>query len=152
MKVSLDEAIYLIEDRIEELLNLEKVEGGLLQEVNAISVDYKVKNKPKPPAVFITFGEAINTQSHGIREYWTLPVHIIAVTKSNDIREGRRHAVQLTARARSILLKCRNLGLKFVMDIQSNTFSREATEYETDTGLYYASEVTVNVLFWILES
>lgn len=151
MKVSLDEAINLIEDKVEELLNLEKVEGGLLQEVTEISIDYKVKNKPKPPAVFITFGEAINTQSHSIREYWTLPVHIIAVTKNNDIKEGRRQATQLTARARSILLKCRNLGLEFVMDIQSRSYSKEATEYETTTGLYYASEVTINVLFWILE-
>lgn len=153
MQIFLDDAINHIEDKIEELLNKEKIKGGLLEEAKEISIDYKVKNKPKPPSVFITFGEATNTQSHSsLREYWTIPIHLIAVSKNSDINLGRRQATRLTSRARSILLKDRSLGLGFVMDVQSNTFNKEAVEYETSTGLFFASEVVINVMFWISEN
>ena len=150
-RIRLDQAINLIIDAVVDAIEAETTEGGLLEEVNTIVCGDKTRPKPEPPSVFIFTDVARAQESpRTLAEQWRLPVILVVTVKDDDPEGGYRLATELTAKARSVVLRDRSLGLRrFVQDTKSLRF--EAGGPNNQQGSLHGAATTVEVLFTILE-
>lgn len=128
-RIRFDEAYEGIINAYNDCLEAAKVEGALLEDVKTVIRGDRTRPTPKPPAIWIFPMTSLNNQTMALSEDWTLPVQLIAVVKSNDPIKGYYESFKLASKARSVILKDRNLGLEYVRDTISNSF--EATDEGT---------------------
>ena len=120
-----------------------------LQGVKTVVRGDRKRGKIQEPALWIFPQTSINNQSNSIREDWTLPVQIIAVTKHKDPILGYYSAFRLASKARSTILKDRKLGLEYVIDTISQEF--KATEAPNTRNGLYAHYVLLKTKFNCIE-
>ena len=150
-RIRLDQAINLILDAIVGAIEAEVTEGGLLEEVKTVIRGDKTRPKPEPPSVFV-FTDVARAEAspRTLAEQWRLPVILVVTVKDDDPEGGYRLATELTAKARSVVLRDRSLGLRrFVQDTKSLRF--EAGGPNSQQGSLHGAAATVEVLFTILE-
>ena len=137
-RIRLDQAINQILDAVVGAIEAEVTEGGLLEEVKTVIRGDKtdVARAQESPRT--------------LAEQWRLPVILVVTVKDDDPEEGYRLATELTAKARSVVLRDRSLGLRqFVQDTKSLRF--EAGGPNSQQGSLHGAAATVEVLFTILE-
>lgn len=152
-EVYLHEACDLILKAIEKKLNDSTVPGELLEKANKVILGDRTRNKHDYPSINILPGTASNSHQRGaIREQWLFPIILVAMTHDNNPENGRLLVQELVAKARSVLLKDRRLGLNgIVQDIYSDTYE-PSTDWQRDTknSIFYAM-TTINVRFNVCE-
>jgi len=150
-KIYLADMIEDILDKAEEKLK-EETEGGDLKEVAEVVRGEHVRGKPKNPSLWI-FTDTVSIEGGitSMREPWTLPLIVVSVVyNSQDPRRGQKNATELAAKARSVLLKSRNLDLQGkVHGVRSVTFEPRG-RFEEGGGVFSAACV-LNVSFTTLE-
>lgn len=147
----LDEAFEAIIDSITNMLIAATGGGGLLEEVRAVVRGDRARPRPDVPAVWI-FAETANPEHNPttIQESWSLPVVLAAIVKSEEPEEGYRTASSLAARARSVVLKDRTLGLRqVVQDTRSGRFEPGGPWHRE--GNLYSAVAVLQVTFRIRE-
>lgn len=147
----LDEAFEAVVDAITNMLTAATTGVGLLSDVKAIIRGDRARPRPATPAVWV-FAEAANPahQPTTIQESWTLPVVLAAIVKSEDPEEGYRLASSIAARARSVVLADRTLGLRqVVQDTRSGRFEPGGPWHQE--GNLYSAVAVVQVTFRIRE-
>lgn len=145
------DAIDEIIDSIYNTLKDEIGEGKLLEGINELVIGDRHKTKPAVPAIWI-FAEtaSIAHPPMALGEKWTLPIILSAIIKEDDAELGYREATKYAAKARSVILKNRTLGLRdFVQDTQSSRFEPSAPWLRQ--GNLFAANAVLNVIFTILE-
>lgn len=150
--IRLDEALEDIIDAVVDVLQKEVKEEGDLEGVETIVRGDRTRPAPRPPTIWVRCLDAIpNHERRSYAEMWALDVLLIAVVKSDDPEEGYRKATALAARARSVVLKDRSLGLRgFVQDVRSGRFEPSGPDLQNDTLI--AASAVVQVHFTILET
>lgn len=147
----LDEAIGQILDSIEEALTNATEEGELLEGVQSIVRGDRARPRPLTPAVWI-FAETANPDytRTSLHEIWTLPIVLTPIIQSEIPEEGYKEATKLAARARSVVLNDRLLGLPDVVrDCKSGRFEPSAPWH--NEGKLYSAVAVVTVIFLIKE-
>jgi hypothetical protein len=147
----LDEAFEAIIDSITNMLIAACGGGGLLEGVRAVVRGDRARPRPDVPAVWV-FAEMVNPEHNPttIQESWSLPVVLAAIVKSEDPEEGYRMASSLAARARSVVLKERTLGLRqVVQDTRSGRFEPGGPWHRE--GNLYSAVAVLQVTFRIRE-
>lgn len=147
----LDEAFEAIIDSITNMLIVASGGGGLLEGVRAVVRGDRARPRPDVPAIWV-FAEMVNPEHNPttIQESWSLPVVLAAIVKSEDPEEGYRMASSLAARARSVVLKDRTLGLRqVVQDTRSGRFEPGGPWHRE--GNLYSAVAVLQVTFRIRE-
>lgn len=147
----LDEAFEAIVDAITNMLITATGAGGLLADVSAVVRGDRARPRPATPSLWV-FAEAANPvhQPTTIQESWTLPVVLAAIVKSEDPEEGYRLASSIAARARSVVLTDRTLGLRHVVqDTRSGRFEPGGPWHQE--GNLYSAVAIIQVTFRIRE-
>lgn len=143
----LDEAVEKIIDSIEARL-IEAIEpDGFLREIKEVIRGDRSKPKPPVPALWI-FTETANPQHNPttLIERWIMPVVLAVVVKDNQPESGFRLAARLAARARSIVLKARSLGLReVVQDTRSGRYEAYGPWHRE--GSLYSAIAVLEVTF-----
>ncbi len=150
-RIRLDQAINQIIDAIVNSIEEEVRDGGLLEEVNTVIRGDKTRPKPETPSIFV-FTDVARAEAspRTLAEQWRLPVILVVTVKDNDPEEGYRLATELSAKARSVVLRDRSLGLRrIVQDTKSLRF--EASSPHNQQGALHGAAATIEVLFTILE-
>lgn len=146
----LDEAFEAIINSVIGVLSAATVDG-LLVGVNTVVRGDRARPRPDVPAVWV-FAENANPEHSPttLQERWVMPIALVAIVKSDDTEEGYRGASSLAARARSVVLKDRTLGLRrLVQDTRSGRFEPSGPWHRE--GNLYSSVALVEVTFRILE-
>lgn len=151
--IKLDEAIEGILDGVIDALEAARAEDGELEGmVNTVVRGDKSRPAPIPPTIWVR-GMPM-TCDHSQRSYaekWTFDILILGIVKNNDPEQAYREANELTAKARSVVLKDRSLGKrKYVQDVRSLRF--EPSGPETGNESLSAAAATIQVHFVILEN
>lgn len=145
------EAIEEIIDSIVAMINAETGTGKILEGIAEVVRGDRHKTKPDVPAIWI-FAD-IATITHppmALAEKWTMPIILSAIVKEDDTETGYKKATEYAARARTVILKDRTLGLReFVQDTQSSRFEPSAPWLRQ--GNLFAANAVINVIFTILE-
>ena len=145
----LDQAYEAIMDAVAN--SLDAARSGLLDDVTAIIRGDRARPRPSTPSIWV-FAETL-TPSHAqttIQESWTLPVVLAAIVKSDTPEAGYRKASSLAARARSVVLADRVLGLRqLVQDTKSARFEPGGPWHQE--GNLYSAVAVVQVTFRINE-
>ncbi len=145
-RLRLDEAIGQIEEAIAARIR----DAELFP---SVVTGYFSRTVPQLPKVHVvaTLGEP----SHRIttlKECWTIEVMLIVVVKDDDPEHGYREARTLAAKARSIVIQGRVLGLpEIVRDVTSGRFEPSAPYFEYNQRSLYAAAAVVNVEMIIWE-
>ena len=148
---NLSTALEEILDKVKELLEAAVGDGKSLAGIKEVIRGDRHRTKPDVPAIWIFADTA--TVAHppmALAEKWTVPIVLSAIVKENDVEKGYKGATEFAAKARSVILKDRTLGLRnFVQDTQSARF--EASAPWLRQGSLFASNAVVNVIFTVLE-
>ncbi len=147
----LDEVINDILDNIVDMLKDATATDEALDGVAVVVRGDRSRPRPKTPALWV-FGETAQPQPQPrtIAETWHLPVVITPIVKATDPEAGYREATKWAARARSVVLKKRDLGLRdYVQDTRSARFESSAPWHRRET--LYSAVAAVLVVFTILE-
>lgn len=151
MAKRLDEAFEEIMTAIKSMLEAECHANGMLAGVEAVVRGDRARPKPPTPCIWV-FGETANP-SHNpttIQERWSLPIVLTSIYKSDDPEVGYRKASEFAAKARSIILRDRTLGLRdFVQDTRSGRFEPSGPWHSE--GQLYGAVAVVEVTFRIRE-
>ena len=151
-KIYLADIIEEILDKAEEKLKGETEGEGELEDVEEVVRGEHVRGKPKTPTIWI-FTDTVNTEGEptSMRESWILPLVVVSVVyDSQDARRGQKKATELAAKARSVLLKSRNLDLQGkVHGVRSVTFEPRG-RFNEGSGVFSAACV-LSVSFTTLE-
>jgi len=144
-------AIKDILDSIKSILESATEEGELLEGVKEVVRGDRVRPRPEPPTIWIFTDEAVAIHPPmSLAEKWSLPIVLSAVYKTDDPDTGYMEATSLAAKARSVILKDRTLGLRnFIQDVQSVRFDPSGPHF--NEGQLYGAAATVNVIFTIFE-
>ena len=147
----LDEAYDAIVDAIVAKLELAKEPGGLLEGTESIVRGDRARPRPPTPALWV-FAETA-TPEHSpttIQERWQLPVVLAAIFKTDDPELGYKEASRMAARARSVILKDRTLGLRPVVQ-DTRTSRYEPSGPWHNEGQLYGAVAVLQVTFRIKE-
>lgn len=150
-KVNLDEAIEAIINSIVASLEGATAPGGLLEGVESVVRGDRSRPRPPVPSLWV-FAETANPQHNprAIAETWHLPIVITPIVKADEPEDGYKLATELAAKARSVILKDRSLGLReYVQDTRSARFESSAPWHRRDT--LYSAVAAVEVRFTIIE-
>lgn len=148
-KIEFEDAYEGVLNAYYNLLEAERKENGKLEDVKSIVRGDRSKPTPKPPTIWIFPVTSTNNQSFSRMEDWELPVQLIAITKNADPMEGYYESFKLAARARSVILKNRKLGLNYVRDTISKSF--EPTSVPNNRKNLYAHFALLFTHFNVLE-
>lgn len=153
----------LLEDAIEAILDamVEAIRSATesessppaidLSEVRTVVRGDRARPQPTNPSVWVFPGVATaDHTTHGLAEAWTMPVTIAALVSSDDPEQGARDCVRLAARARTAVLRDRDLGLAYVQDVVSTRLDPGART-NGNRNLHWA-DATVTVRFKIWEA
>ena len=148
-KPDLAEAIEQIIDKVEEELNT--AVGSSLSEVKTVARGEAVRPKPMPPIMWIYTDTArVSPDSTTLREVWEMPIMLVAVVQdSQDPKRGQALATKLAAKARTVIINDRKLGLSFVNYVESTAFEPR-TRFPAEGGKYSAG-TAISVTFTIFE-
>lgn len=148
---SLDIAINDILASIQNTLEAKIQTGEELDIIKAIYRGDRATKSPKTPCVWIFPDVAICSHPPtAIMESWEMPINLVSVFYSNDAEEGYKRANELAARARTQILKNRDLGLNtFVQDTRSGRFEPSNPAYVA--GNNYSAVSVIIVTFNVLE-
>ncbi len=147
----LDEAIDDIMSSLQNTLEAKIQTGEDLDIVKAIYRGDRSVKTPKTPCIWIFPDVAICAHPPtAIMESWEMPINLVSVFYSNDAEEGYRRANELAARARTQILKNRDLGLNaFVQDARSGRFEPSNPAYVA--GNNYSAVAVIKITFNVLE-
>jgi hypothetical protein len=151
----------LLEDAIEEIIDAmiaaiddarqESDSDAPLAAVQKVIRGNRTRPMPDLPAIWVVPQVAVNAQtSPGLAEVWTMPVTIAAMVKDDDPDDGSRLAARLAARARSVVLGGRRLGLDYVNDVVSTNLNPVAVHGNRNRNIH-ATDATVTVRFLVRE-
>lgn len=148
---TLDQAIDDILTALQTALAGELGETRRLADVETIVIGERSRPRPDLPALWV-FGDiaVANHITAGIAETWELPVTLVSIVQSDEPESAYRQAASIAARARSVVLKDRRLGLDFVNDVVSTRFE-PSRETSIDNRTIYSAAATVTVRFRIHE-
>jgi len=149
--------VYL-EDALEGIMGavVSKLEdatatGELLDGVKKIVRGDRHDGVPPTPAIWVWAEPASNSHPpRSIQESWTMDIVLTPVVKAiKDSEFGRREATRLAARARTVVIRDRRLGLSYVQDTISDRFEASAPWHsDVKAGLFSAVahiKITFNV-------
>ncbi|HSW42699.1 MAG TPA: hypothetical protein VLM76_09345 [Patescibacteria group bacterium] len=154
--VRLDEAIEAILDAMVAVVRAAATTpGNPLASLRSVVRGDRARPMPDLPSLWIVPEPASNTHvatagGRGIAETWAMPVRLAALVKSDDPPAAGRECVRLAARARSEVLRDRQLGLPYVADVTSTAFDA-AVRRNPDNSLLYWADATLTVRFTVLE-
>lgn len=154
--IYLEDAIEAILDAIVGALDDAREESSPpsldLSEIQTIVRGDRARPQPKMPALWVVPEPAVaDHTTHGLAEAWTMPVTIAALVSSDDPEQGARDCVRLAARARTVVLRARRLGLAYVQDTVSTRMDAAARSSERNRNLHWA-DATISVRFKIWEA
>lgn len=151
-KINLNEAIEEIITAVVNKLQAATVEGQPLEEVESVVRGDRARPRPPVPSLWV-FAETAQPQHspRTIAETWHLPIVITPVVKeSEEPEDGYKKATELAAKARSIVIKDRSLGLRaYVQDVRSGRFEPSAPWHRRET--LYSAVAVILVIFTICE-
>lgn len=146
----LDECFEDIVDKVIELLELEIVQGGELENVKSVVRGDRARNRPDLPCLWVFPQQARAEIDTGLTEKWFLPLVFISIVKNHDVELGYREANKIALKARKIIIKNKTLGLRdFVRHTRSTQF-QPSGQWQDDKTLF-SSGATVEVEFRIRE-
>lgn len=147
--IRFDEAYEEILYAYNKILTEATEQGGLLEGVKSIIRGDRSRPTPKAPAIWIFPQTSVQNQTMSIKEDWDLPIQLIAIVKNTDPVLGYYESFKLASKARSVILQNRKLGLKFVSDTISKSFS--PTDAPNNRKNLYAHYSLLNTRFYVLE-
>lgn len=142
-KIRLDQAYTAILTAYESYLKDAMLPGNLLSDVNTVIRADHTRPKPVTPAVWIFPQPAMQNQTFARKETWELPVQLTAIVKEKDPLIGYNKAFELSAKARSVILAKRDLGLDYVRDTLSKSFAYGKPSDNKLKNLHYHDAVVV---------
>ncbi|AIF45645.1 hypothetical protein [Virgibacillus sp. SK37] len=150
MSKTIGEAYNEIINKVIEILNAERVEGGKLEGVKRIIRGDRTKGVIKPPVIWVYQDQITSEEITSRKERKTLPLILVAVYQSNDPEKGHINSTDLVDKALNIVLKDRQLGgFSYIYDIKSGPFEPSSPLFADESGVYGAG-ATVNILFDII--
>lgn len=93
--------------------------GELLADATAVVRGRHARARPDAPYLWVVVSAATATHARALHEQWTAALMLAAFVHSQDPEDGWMDAMGLAARARSVVLRDRQLGLGYVEDTQS---------------------------------
>lgn len=149
--ITLPQAIEEIADAVEALLLAQIAPAGMLEDVATIVLGERTRARPELPAVYAYLSTAAVAQANlALREAWQLPLTLVTLVQEDEPETGWRKAMDYTAKARSVVLENRRLGLAYVNDIVSTSFE-PAYQTQVDNRTIYGAAATVTVRFTVFE-
>lgn len=118
-QIRLDEALTQIADAAHAALVAATEPGGLLEDITEVVKGRRARARPDPPYLWVAIGMGTATQPRALHESWEVALMLNAFVQSEEPQEGWLEALTYAARARSVALADRQLGLAFVEDVQS---------------------------------
>ena len=120
----LDEALNGILEASADLLREAAVVKGLLEGVTTVVRGDRARPTPRPPSIWIyPEGATPNHRAMSIREEWDLSLILVAQVQNDNPDEGYQQVTALAAKARSVMLRDRTLGMpELVRDVKSGRF------------------------------
>jgi hypothetical protein len=152
--VMLEDAVVAILDAMVAIVKDAKKSGGDLAEVKSLVWGNSTRPFPDTPVVWIVPEAAeVEDTTPGLAESWTMAVHIIVGTRSDDIEKAKKDAIRLAAIARRLILAARRLGLglPYVNDVVSTRFDAIRSSLLDNKTMHWA-DATVTVRFRIRET
>lgn len=114
-----DQALTQVVDTAHGRLTAALDPGGLLETATAVVKGDRARARPDPPYLWVTVGAGTATHARALHETWEVALMLAAFVRSEQPEDGWVEAFVLAARARSVVLADRTLGLGFVEDTQS---------------------------------
>lgn len=147
----LDEAFEAILNAVFEKLKAAQEEGELLEEVETVVRGDRARPRPMTPALWVFAEQANPTHTPtSMQESWELPLVLTPIYKTDIPEEGYEKASEMAAKARSVILKDRTLGLReIVQDTRSGRFEPSGPWHSE--GQLYSAVAVVIVTFRIKE-
>ena len=147
--ILLETAIEAILDALVAAVTAATVPGQPLAAVREVVRGDRSRMPPESPAIWIvpemaTTATAARDGGRGISETWSLPVRLAAFVSSDDPLVGSRECVRLAARARTVILRDRQLGLAYVSDTTSTEFQAAGP---TENRVWHVAAATIVVRF-----
>lgn len=121
-RIRLDQAYNAILTNYHSMLTDAMLPGNLLSEVKTVIRADQKRPKPLTPAIWIFPHASIQNQSMSMKEDWNLPIQLTSIVREKDPIIGYNKAFELSAKARSVILENRGLGLNYVRDTVSKSF------------------------------
>lgn len=149
--VYLDEAIEEIMQNVINTLQQGTVEGGLLFGVDKVVDGDHTTGSQKGTSLWVFIESMPSSTDRGsIREEWSMNLQIVCLVKSNNPQEGQRLSTKYAARARSVLIKDKRLGLGYVQGIKSKDMNRNNSRFTH--GNIYGASCGVTITFTTFEN
>ncbi|MFW6242679.1 MAG: hypothetical protein ACOC2W_00810 [bacterium] len=146
--IYLDEQIEEILDNITQKLKDAKNSGEL--KIKSVVRGDKANYTPSLPSLWIYTRTLTPSHSTSLKEHWEMPVVLEIVTEnSKSVEEGYKESTKLAAKARSIILQDRGLGIKSVSDVTSGQFFPSGPGLSD--GKLFSSMAILNVKFFTFE-
>lgn len=118
-RLRLDEALDQIVAAATTRLDAATAAGELLEGVQGVVSGERARRRPDPPYVWVTIGGWEEDDRHAIHTKVTANVMVSAFVASETPEDGWLESMVLAARARSVLLADRELGLDWVKDVKA---------------------------------
>lgn len=146
--ILLHEVLQQIIDTSVARLDAARALGGLLDGVNGIVSGDRTRRRPAEPYVWLTIVDVIEEQDRGIHTTPRIRLSAAALVADDDPETAWLESMLLAARARSVLLADRHLGLDFVHKV---TGVRTEPIGRIQQGRRFASRALLDVSLTIKE-
>lgn len=117
-QIRLDAALSQVIDSIHTAVTDATGTGGLLDGIKAVVKGDRSRVRPDTPYLFVTTGGWRVMQGRALHHTYELPVLLTAFVLAEEPEDGWMDAQVWAARAQSVVLADRSLGLAFVEDTQ----------------------------------
>lgn len=159
VELTLQEAVAQIlavfDDRLGSAI---KGDTGLLKNVETFTIGARLAIAADPPLLWVVPGEMLADSERatmGRTETWVWPLDLVGMVRDEDPVAGLLAAIDIAARARSIMVghsaDARRLGLDFVQSIASRSLSPIDPPPVQGNRLTHAVTASVVVTFWCRE-
>lgn len=95
-----------------------RADGLLLDGIRSVTVGDKARTRPQPPYLWVAVGAAVQQEARAIHETWTVSVMLNVFVASESPEDGWMEAMTWAAKASSVVLTDRKLGLDYVTDVR----------------------------------